>query len=128
MSSYHLLFPLILAIFAVNSTANQGTATYYAPPYTPSACYGNQNEGVMIAGASDVFWDDRGACGSSYKVRCIGAANDVPNPCSGAEVVVKIVDYCPPPFCNGTINLSQDAFRAIALLKAGKIMVSYDRA
>ncbi|KAL0922297.1 hypothetical protein M5K25_006270 [Dendrobium thyrsiflorum] len=95
-------------------------------PFT-SACNGYQDDGVLIAGASSKFWNDRGACGSYYRVSCTGSTNDFPNPCTGEEVTVKIVDYCPPPFCNGDINLSRDAFQKISQLKPGRIWVSYDR-
>lgn len=105
--------------------AAQGTATFYTPPYVPSSCYGYQNNGVMIAAASDAIWGNRAACGRSYRVRCTGATNQgVPQPCKGTSVVVKIVDYCPPG-CRGTIDLSQEAFAAIANPDAGKIQIEY---
>jgi hypothetical protein len=34
-------------------------------PSTASSCYGYQNNGVMIAAASDVIWGNRAACGRS---------------------------------------------------------------
>ncbi|KAA8522798.1 hypothetical protein F0562_009221 [Nyssa sinensis] len=106
--------------------ADQGTATYYAPPYIPSACYSRQDNGIMVAGASDGIWNNRAACGTNYRVKCIGAANTAPHPCKdGESVVVKIVDYCDR--CNGTINLSQDAFAKISNPDIGKIRVQYDR-
>ncbi|XP_068342604.1 EG45-like domain containing protein [Pyrus communis] len=105
--------------------ADEGTATYYTPPYVPSSCNGYQNDGVMIAAASDAIWGNRAACGRRYSVTCIGATNQgVPQPCKGNSVVVKIVDYCPPG-CQGTIDLSQEAFAAIANPDAGKIKIRY---
>ncbi|KAK1264459.1 EG45-like domain containing protein [Acorus gramineus] len=81
----------------------------------------------MIAAASDAFWKGGGACGSVYKVTCLGATNEgVPHPCSSATVVVRIVDYCPSG-CRGTIDLSQEAFAHIADPDAGKIRIAYDR-
>nr|XP_048336324.1 EG45-like domain containing protein [Ziziphus jujuba var. spinosa] len=68
-----------------------------------SSCYGYQDNGVMIAAASDAIWNNRRACGRMYRVRCTGATNQgVPQPCrgDGNGVVVKIVDYCPPPGCH----------------------------
>ncbi|KAL4654516.1 EG45-like domain containing protein [Castanea sativa] len=120
---------LIMATMAICliSVANaaQGTATFYTPPYIPSSCYGNQNNGVMIAAASDAIWGNRAACGRMYRVRCTGATNQgVPQPCKSTSVVVKIVDYCPPG-CKGTIDLSQEAFSAIANPDAGKIKIEY---
>jgi hypothetical protein len=92
-------------------------------PLTASSCYGHQNDGVMIAAASDVIWGNRAACGRSYRVKCTGATNlGVPQPCKGTSVVVKIVDYCPPG-CQGTID--QEAFSMIANPDAGKIKIEY---
>ncbi|CAN4113333.1 unnamed protein product [Withania somnifera] len=94
--------------------ADEGTATYYTAPYVPSSCYGYQNNGVMIAAASDKIWGNRAACGRMYRVTCI------------RSVVVKVVDYCPPG-CRGTIDLSQEAFSQIANLDAGKIKINFNR-
>ncbi|KAG0470348.1 hypothetical protein HPP92_017048 [Vanilla planifolia] len=90
-----------------------------------SSCYGNANKGTMIAAASNAIWDNRGACGRKYKVRCIGATNQGGYPCNGNSVVVTVVDYCPPSGCHATMDLSREAFRAIAKLDAGKIKISY---
>ena len=35
---------------------------------TASSCYGNQNDGVMIAAASDAIWGNMAACGRMYRV------------------------------------------------------------
>ncbi|KAL3751134.1 hypothetical protein ACJRO7_012018 [Eucalyptus globulus] len=64
------------------------------------------------------------ACGRTSLVTCTGATNlGDPHPCTGASVVVTIVDYCPSG-CRGTIDLSQEAFAAIAHLEAGKVCTS----
>ncbi|XP_062079753.1 EG45-like domain containing protein [Humulus lupulus] len=105
--------------------AASGTATFYTPPYVPSSCYGFQDNGVMIAAASDVLWNNREACGKRYRIECTGATNQgVPRPCTGQSVVVQIVDYCPPG-CAGTIDLSSEAFSIIANPDAGKVMITY---
>lgn len=94
--------------------------------YTASSCYGYQDQGVMIAAASDAIWNNRAACGRMYRVRCTGPTNQgVPQPCRGNGVTVKIVDYCPPPGCRGTIDLSQEAFAMIADPNAGNIQIDY---
>ncbi|KAL7237548.1 hypothetical protein ACSBR2_003783 [Camellia fascicularis] len=68
--------------------AAQGTATYYGPPYLPSACYGNQDKGVMIAAASDAI-GGKATCGRNYKVTCTGPTNQgVPHPCTGYEAII----------------------------------------
>ncbi|KAK4415113.1 EG45-like domain containing protein [Sesamum alatum] len=111
--------------FASVAYADEGTATYYTPPYVPSSCDGYTNDGVMIAAASDAIWDNKAACGWKYNVRCTGATNKgVPHPCTGQSVVVRIVDYCPPG-CRGTIDLSQEAFSIIANPDAGKVNIEF---
>ncbi|CAK9184496.1 unnamed protein product [Ilex paraguariensis] len=116
----------IVICLASGVSAIQGSATYYDPPYYPSACFPNQQNGDSnVAGASNVLWNNRAACGRRYRVRCTGANNLFPRPCTGATVDVKIVDYCSK--CNGTINLSRDAFSKIADLKAGNIRIEYNQ-
>ncbi|KAJ0032024.1 hypothetical protein Pint_14268 [Pistacia integerrima] len=68
----------------------------------------------MIAAAGYAIWNNKAACNKSYRVKCIGATNKgVPQPCTGASVVVKIVDLCPQG-CRATFDLSQEAFAKIA--------------
>jgi hypothetical protein len=88
-----------------------------------SACYGNQNNGVMIAAAGDAIWKGGAACGKFYTVRCTGARNAVPHPCKDGSVTVKIVDHCPG--CPSTIDLSREAFSKIADPVAGIINIDY---
>ncbi|KAJ1294762.1 hypothetical protein BS78_01G171300 [Paspalum vaginatum] len=116
-----------LAMVASPVAGISGTATFYTPPYTPSACFGNAAEGTMIAAASEVFWDGGAACGDRYVVTCTGATNQgVPHPCTGRSVTVRIVDLCPAG-CRGTIDLSQEAFAVIADPNAGKILIDYTK-
>ncbi|XP_008780453.1 EG45-like domain containing protein [Phoenix dactylifera] len=121
-------FVLMVAVFLGLQSlvaATSGTATYYTE-YTPSACYGNQNKGTMIAAASDAIYNKGAACGRRYSVKCTGPTNQgVPHPCTGASVTVTIVDLCPSPGCQATLDLSQQAFAAIADQNAGKIKIEY---
>ncbi|KAK8507960.1 hypothetical protein V6N12_025073 [Hibiscus sabdariffa] len=111
--------------FLTGNLLHTRTATFYTVPYVPSACYGYEDDGVMIAAASDAIWDGGAVCGRQYKVKCKGATNESPHPCRGQDyVVVKIVDYCPSG-CQGTIDLSQEAFAAIADPDAGKIKIYF---
>ncbi|KAL2907171.1 EG45-like domain containing protein [Bienertia sinuspersici] len=89
-----------------------------------SACYGSQDNGPMITGVSDALWNNKGACGKSYKVTCIGGANKAPHPCKQGSVTVKVTDKCDD--CNGDLNLSEEAFSAIADTKAGIVQIRYD--
>ncbi|EER90280.1 hypothetical protein BDA96_10G311500 [Sorghum bicolor] len=121
-----LLVAALLGCLVSASLADQGTATYYTV-YTPSACYGYQDEGTMIAAASDGLWDNGAACGRMYQVSCAGGTNATPNPCKGGSVTVKIVDRCPSPGCQATLDLSQEAFNTIGNLDAGKILINYNQ-
>ncbi|KAK6235953.1 hypothetical protein SCA6_011290 [Theobroma cacao] len=119
-----VIVSMVLSLTSVVS-AIQGKAVFYKPPYFPSAC-SNQDQGKMVAGVSDALWNNGGACGKSYRVKCIGGANLAPHPCKeGTSVVVKVVDYCKAG-CQGIINLSQDAFSTIADTDAGIIKVEFN--
>ncbi|PON76249.1 RlpA-like double-psi beta-barrel domain containing protein [Parasponia andersonii] len=43
-----------------------GIATFYTPPYQASSCYGFEDQGVMIAAASDAIYNNGAACGQIY--------------------------------------------------------------
>ncbi|KAG8084239.1 hypothetical protein GUJ93_ZPchr0010g8665 [Zizania palustris] len=88
-----------------------------------TGCFGNKDVGKMIAAASDELWASGNICGKMLTVRCIRGTNAVPNPCHGGSITVKIVDHCPG--CNGTLDLSKEAFAAIANPVAGKIVIDY---
>ncbi|KAL2454495.1 EG45-like domain containing protein 2 [Abeliophyllum distichum] len=107
--------------------AESGTATFYTPPYVPSACYGNQNKGTVIAAANPSLYNNGAACGRRYRVKCTGGTNNgVPHPCTGREVTVTIVDLCPG--CgNNQLDLSQQVFSTIANPDAGRIRIDYTR-
>ncbi|CAN1157883.1 EG45-like domain containing protein 2 [Linum perenne] len=117
---------LLISCLPTSSEAVQGLAVFHYP-YTPSACYGRQNKGEMIAGVSDKLWNGGKACGMRYKVRCTGAPYPFPHPCktTTADVVVTVTDYCDR--CTGDINLSRAAFVKIANINAGKVRVEYDQ-
>ncbi|KAL6656179.1 hypothetical protein ACP70R_007005 [Stipagrostis hirtigluma subsp. patula] len=123
-----VLLAMVVGLAMVSLVAGtDGTATFYTPPYTPSACHGFQDDGTMIAAASDVFWGGGAACDNRCVVTCTGATNEgVPHPCTGRSVTVRIVDLCPQG-CRGTIDLSQEAFAVIADPDAGKINIDYRR-
>ncbi|GKC31965.1 EG45-like domain containing protein [Tanacetum coccineum] len=48
MGSMTRAFILIAMVACLTSVAHAiaGQATFYTPPYTPSSCYGNQDQGV----------------------------------------------------------------------------------
>ncbi|XP_039121029.1 EG45-like domain containing protein [Dioscorea cayenensis subsp. rotundata] len=129
MAHYNFIFlaTLLLALITNFMSSSADTATFYTPPYNPAAC-GFEVKGVMIAAGSQEIFDDGRACGHLFKVKCLaGTNNGVPHPCRGSgTVVVKLVDLCPSG-CQGTIDLSQEAFAKIADPDAGKIEVSIER-
>ncbi|KAL5773053.1 hypothetical protein ACOSP7_012672 [Xanthoceras sorbifolium] len=87
--------------------AAQGIITFYTPPYVP-------------------IWNNGAACNKFYRVKCTGATNQgVPQLCKGGSVVVKIVHLCHSG-CQGTIDLSKEAFSSIANPDAGKIKIEYN--
>ncbi|KAF5814380.1 putative rlpA-like protein, double-psi beta-barrel [Helianthus annuus] len=95
---------------------------------TASACYGFQDQGVMIAAANQDLWQGGAACGKYFQVTCTGATNQgVPHPCTDTPTVtVMITDFCPPPGCKGNLDLSHEAFSTIADPRAGGIKISYE--
>ncbi|KAL1210546.1 putative EG45-like domain containing protein 1 [Cardamine amara subsp. amara] len=90
-----VLSTVLVYVFSI-ADATPGIATFYTS-YTPSACYG---------------------------VKCNGAPNAVPHPCTGKSVTVKIVDHCPGG-CPSTLDLSREAFAQIANPVAGIINIDY---
>ncbi|KAF7838084.1 EG45-like domain containing protein [Senna tora] len=125
MNAIMLVMGFAIATLVSVASAISGTATYYTV-YVPSACYGYEEQGTMIAAASDAIWDNGGACGRMYRITCTSGTNaGVAEPCKGGSVTVKIVDRCPSPGCQSTIDLSQQAFSVIANPDAGKINIVY---
>ncbi|CAN1271145.1 EG45-like domain containing protein [Linum perenne] len=102
--------------------ANIGSASWYRPPYLPTACNGNDGSQFptsnLFAAAGEGIWDNGAACGRQYRVRCQSAV--ARGSCKPGQIVqVKIVDRAQtlvsqPPFKGTTIVLSQTAFGIIA--------------
>lgn len=142
-----------LVLILTYAHADTGTATFYTPPYVreylnisflyanpnsfvlscfvwficvASACFGFEEQGTLIAAASEGIYNNGAACGRMYRVTCTGPTNlGVPQPCTGNTVTVKVVDLCPSPGCQATIDLSQEAFSSIANPDAGKINIEF---
>ncbi|KAF8772220.1 hypothetical protein HU200_006001 [Digitaria exilis] len=82
---------------------------------------------ILIDYQLEALWNGGAACGSFYTVTCTGGTNETPNPCNpGTSVTVKIVDLCPSPGCQATLDLSEQAFSIIGNLNAGKIAIDYE--
>ncbi|XP_077210917.1 EG45-like domain containing protein 2 [Tasmannia lanceolata] len=92
-----------------------GTATSYGPPYTPTKCYGRNQEqfptGNMFVAVSEGLWDNGAACGRRYRLKCLSGPN---KPCNDDTITVEVVDACSKRPCASTILLSKDAFAAIS--------------
>ncbi|KAD4178038.1 hypothetical protein E3N88_26629 [Mikania micrantha] len=124
MTRAFILISIVACLVAV-ANATDGQATFYTPPYTPSACFGDQDYGDMILAANSELYNGGAACGTTYSVTCTGGTNDgVSQPCTGSSVDVTIVDLCPGCGPN-QIDLSQEAFAVIANPDAGRINVEY---
>ncbi|KAL2502376.1 putative EG45-like domain containing protein 1 [Forsythia ovata] len=121
-----IIAALIATSLIYMATAIPGTATFYTT-YVPSACYGFQDQGTMIAAANPSLYNNGAACGRRYRVKCTGATNaGIPQPCTGNEVTVTIVDLCPG--CgNDQLDLSREAFSIIANTDAGRIITDYNQ-
>ncbi|KAI3444106.1 hypothetical protein Pfo_000771 [Paulownia fortunei] len=122
---------IILALVASSlismSCAIPGIATFYTTS-VPSACYGFQGQGTLIAAVNPSIYNNGTACGRSYRIRCTGPTNQgIPQPCRNGEITVRIVDLC--PVCElDQFDLSQEAFSMIADLNAGRIRIDYNPA
>ncbi|XP_035843830.1 EG45-like domain containing protein [Helianthus annuus] len=125
------IYASILVVMSILSfgSSETGIGTINDPPYLPSACYGFQDAGVMIAAANQDLWQGGAACGKYFQVTCTGALNQgVPHPCTATPTVtVLITDFCPPPGCKGDLDLSQESFSIIADPSAGGIKISYQQ-
>ncbi|XP_071731231.1 EG45-like domain containing protein [Rutidosis leptorrhynchoides] len=122
-----LIIATILLSLGLEALSNNGIGTINDPPYTPSACYGFEDKGVMIAAANEDLWDGGAVCGKYFQVTCTGGTNlGTPHPCTHTPTVtVMITDFCPPPGCQGDLDLAHEAFSTIADPAAGGIKISF---
>ncbi|KAF3782620.1 putative EG45-like domain containing protein 1 [Nymphaea thermarum] len=103
------------------SFADEGVATWY-----PAFACENQQPGTMYAAVGPSTFQNQAACGRRYSVTCIGPANGAPHPCTGQTMTVTVVDRCEG--CEpGQLDLSYDAFAAIADPTAGRVRIRYDQ-
>ncbi|MEU6350795.1 RlpA-like double-psi beta-barrel domain-containing protein [Streptomyces sp. NPDC047072] len=125
---------LLTTLMGVSTArADVGTAAHYAPPYLPTACYGKDGtrlpSGGLVAAAGDGVWDGGAACGRTYQVRCVSAAQ--PGVCvPGRTIQVEIVDYAPSSVSpasasSTTLVLSDTAFDAVTRRTAESITIEF---
>ncbi|RVW53927.1 hypothetical protein CK203_072939 [Vitis vinifera] len=128
--SEHLQLAALLLIFLVGllhvCSGDIGTAGQYAPPYLPTACYGNDvskfPSSNLFASAGDGIWDNGAACGRQYFVRCLSAQSA--GICKPGQIIkVNIVDRASR---NGVmLVLSTIAFGAIANPSAALVIIEF---
>lgn len=121
LMSYKLL-ALLFCCFFHFSLGDVGTAATYSPPYTPTACYGNDASQFpssnLFGAAGEGIWDNGAACGRQYKVRCISAT--VPRTCIPNKTIqIRIVDRAQtstskPTRAGTTMVLTTTAYGTIA--------------
>ncbi|KAL3643259.1 hypothetical protein CASFOL_014074 [Castilleja foliolosa] len=121
-----IIMAFIASTLISMASAIPGQASFYTPPYVPSACYGNTPQGTLIAAANPSIYNNGAACGRRYTIRCTGPTNaGVPQPCRNGAITVTIVDLCPG--CqNDQFDLSQEAFAMIADPNAGRVLIDYN--
>ncbi|KAI6681757.1 hypothetical protein NL676_035638 [Syzygium grande] len=117
-----------------------GTASYYAPPYQPTECYGEDPSQFpssnLFAAAGDGVWDNGVACGRQYLVRCISVAQS--GTCIPERTIqIKIVDNAlsstsaaaayKQSITGATLVLSQTAFGALTNLSVASIKVEFQQ-
>ncbi|CAI9096673.1 OLC1v1032871C1 [Oldenlandia corymbosa var. corymbosa] len=131
-----LSFLGVLATLALSLVCNHvsfvlgdlGTATAYAPPYTPTRCNGNRQDqfpaGNLFVAVGEGLWDNGAACGRRYRLRCLSGNN---KPCKDIDTTidVRVVDFCHKSPCPSTMLMSVDAFSAISHSPRSKINIEY---
>ncbi|KAF8035916.1 hypothetical protein BT93_C1825 [Corymbia citriodora subsp. variegata] len=132
--------PLLLVLLLVTtqphlSRADVGTAAHYSPPYTPTACFGNDPaqfpSSNLFAAAGEGIWDDGASCRRQYLVRCISASISgtcIPSQTIQVRIVDRVLSSTSRPSSNGaTIVLSTTAFGTIAKSSAAAVNVEYQQ-
>ena len=93
----------------------QGVATEYAAADGNGACLFGPAANMMIAAMNETDYESAKACGDHILVR---AAN-------GATITVLITNECPLPCAPGQLDLSQQAFVALAGANLGRMPITW---
>ncbi|MEW2632631.1 expansin EXLX1 family cellulose-binding protein [Streptomyces sp. NPDC048389] len=97
------------------NTTYKGVATAYEAGDGNGACLFGPSPDLMIAAMNTTDYETSKACGAYVLVR---AAN-------GKSITVRITNECPLPCAPGQIDLSRQAFAALADLKVGRIPITW---
>ncbi|KAK8504008.1 hypothetical protein V6N11_047722 [Hibiscus sabdariffa] len=120
MEKTTLIFIGIVACLVSIASAKAGIATFY----TKYLLHASETSPKVTWSPQPVMqWKNGKVCGKKFTVKCTGARNAVPHPCTGKSVTVRMVDRCPG--CPSTIDLSKEAFAHIANPVAGIINIDY---
>ncbi|KAG6643804.1 EG45-like domain containing protein isoform X1 [Carya illinoinensis] len=113
-------------VIILPALADVGTAKAYPSPYLPTRCSGNDENQLpsngYFAAVSEGLWDNGGACGRQYRVRCISGPS---HPCKGGNIVVQVVDHCRGTSCPASMALSIKAFRALSRFTTVQINIEF---
>ncbi|CAA0838550.1 EG45-like domain containing protein 2 [Striga hermonthica] len=115
--------------------ADIGSASRYSPPYTPTACHGEDPgqfpTNRLFAAAGEDIWNNGAACGRQYMVQCISSA--LPPACVPNQTIqVRIVDRAQtsvsrPEYEGATLVLSTVAFAAIANPRVSIVNIQFEQ-
>ncbi|CAA0810639.1 EG45-like domain containing protein 2 [Striga hermonthica] len=111
---------VVVYVFPICS-ADIGSASRYSPPYTPTACYGDDPNQFppnrLFAAAGEDIWDNGAACGRQYLVECISSSLPpacLPNQTIQVRIVDRALTAVSRPLADGAnLVLSTTAFDAI---------------
>ncbi|GER36603.1 EG45-like domain containing protein [Striga asiatica] len=124
---------VVVFVFPICS-ADIGTASLYSPPYTPTACYGDDPNqfpsNKLFAAAGEDIWDNGAACGRQYLVECISSF--LPPACHPNQTIqVRIVDRAltsvSRPLDGANLVLSTTAFDAIVAGPIPLVNIQYEQ-
>ncbi|XP_041022761.1 EG45-like domain containing protein [Juglans microcarpa x Juglans regia] len=121
-----LLVCLCCDVIILRALADIGTAKAYPSPYLPTRCSGKDENQLpsdgYFAAVSEGLWDNGGACGRKYRVRCISGPS---HPCKGEDIVVLVVDHCRGTSCPATMALSIKAFKVLSRFTNVQINIEF---
>jgi expansin len=93
----------------------QGVATEYSAGNGDGACLFGPADGMMIAAMNYTDYESAKACGAYILVHTA----------SGASITVLITNECPLPCAPGQLDLSRQAFAALADPSLGRISITW---
>ncbi|MGW0331077.1 expansin EXLX1 family cellulose-binding protein [Streptomyces sp. NPDC003011] len=93
----------------------RGVATAYDAGSGDGACLYGPSDDLMIAAMNHTDYESAKACGAYVRVRAA----------DGAAITVRITNECPLPCAPGQLDLSEQAFAALAEPSLGRIPITW---